>query len=161
MASGSILVLADTALAPSDVAQIAGLYGTATAIQVLVPASGSGPRLRTVMDHLMLAEVSDAWAALKGHDPDAPTPHGASEILRQSLEELRAAGFEARGEVIPGDPIAAIVQAIDSVKASAAIFVTRPHLVGDALHEDWSSKARRTLGVPVIHFYSGTTKLLS
>jgi predicted RNase H-like HicB family nuclease len=113
------------------------------------------------MDHLMLGELSGAWAALRGHDPDAHSLEEASAMLRESLAELRAAGLRADGEVIPGDPIAALVQTIDSAKSVAVVFVTRPHLLGDALHEDWSAKARRTLGVPVIHFYSGTAKLLS
>jgi hypothetical protein len=113
------------------------------------------------MDHLVLGSLADAWAALRGHDPDARSLEQASAVLRESLAELRAAGLAADGEIIPGDPIAALVQTLDSTKASAVVFVTRPHLVGDALHEDWSAKARRTLGVPVIHFYSGTTKLLS
>ncbi|MDR3107944.1 MAG: hypothetical protein LBU05_07120 [Bifidobacteriaceae bacterium] len=161
MASGNIAVVIDTALGPSDAAQIADLYGPGTAAQLLVPATDSEPRLSAAMDHLALGELSGAWATLKGHDPDAPSLQRAAIILRESLAELRAAGLKADGEVIPGDPIAALVQTIASTRATAAVFVTRPHLVGDALHEDWSSEARRILGVPVIHFYSGTTKLLS
>ncbi|MDR0626817.1 MAG: hypothetical protein LBG11_06100 [Bifidobacteriaceae bacterium] len=161
MASRTIAVVADTDLGPSDIAQITGLYGSGVTVQLLVPATDTEPRLRAAMDHLALGEVSDAWATLRGHDPDAPSLQRAAIILRESLAELRALGLKADGEVIPGDPIAALVQTIASTKATAAVFITRPHLVGDALHEDWSSKARRALGVPVIHFYSGTTKLLS
>ncbi|MDR2565655.1 MAG: hypothetical protein LBC97_06280 [Bifidobacteriaceae bacterium] len=161
MAARSIAVVVDTALEGSDVAQIVGLYGAGTNVQVLVPTADSEPRLRSVMDHLVLGELSGAWATLKGHDPDARSLEQASAILRESLAELRRAGLAADGEVVPGDPIAALVQTIAATKAVAAVFVTRPHLVGDALHEDWSAKARRALGVPVIHFYSGTTKLLS
>ncbi|MDR1187280.1 MAG: hypothetical protein LBK95_07475 [Bifidobacteriaceae bacterium] len=153
--------MADTELEPSDVSQLVGLYGKGTAVQLLVPATDSEPRLRAAMDHLALGELSDAWSTLRGHDPDAASLQRASVILRESLAELRAAGLSADGEVIPGDPIAALVQTIASTKAAAAVFVTRPHLVSDALHEDWSSKAWHALGVPVIHFYSGTTKLLS
>jgi hypothetical protein len=161
MASGNIVVLVDTALDSSDVSQIVGLYGTGTGVELLVPASDSEPRLRAAMDHLVLGELSDAWATLKGHDPDAASLASAATILRESLAELRSVGLRADGQVIPGDPIAALVQTIAATKATAVVFVTRPHLVGDALHEDWSSKALRALGVPVIHFYSGTTKLLT
>ncbi|MDR2373612.1 MAG: hypothetical protein LBD77_05850 [Bifidobacteriaceae bacterium] len=161
MASGNIAVLVDTPLARSDVDQMVGLYGADTFVQVLAPIADPEPRLRAAMDHLVLGELADAWATLGGHDPDAGSLRRASAVLRESLAELRAAGLKADGEAVPGDPIAALVQVIASSKPSAVVFVTRPHLIGDALHEDWSAKARRALGVPVIHFYSGTTKLLS
>ncbi|MDR1634591.1 MAG: hypothetical protein LBS27_06670 [Bifidobacteriaceae bacterium] len=161
MASGTIAVVIDTPLERSDADQIVGLYGPGTTAQVLAPTADSEPRLPAAMDHLLLGELSDAWATLKGHDPDARSLEQAATILRESLAELRRVGMTADGEVIPGDLIAALVQTISVGKAAAAVFVTKPHLVGDALHEDWSAKARRALGVPVIHFYSGTTKLLS
>jgi hypothetical protein len=154
--------VAETALDASDVAQIAGLYGADAKLRVLVPAMAEGePRLIQVLDHLVLGEVGDAWSTLRGKDPDAVGLSRAADVLRESLAEARAAGLAADGQVVPGDPIAALVQTIDSAKASVVVFVTAPHLVADALHEDWSAKARKVLGVPVIHFYGGTTKLLS
>ncbi|MDR2377939.1 MAG: hypothetical protein LBD70_00740 [Bifidobacteriaceae bacterium] len=161
MASGRIAVVIDTALGQSDAAQLVGLYGAGTAVQVLVPTADSEPRLRAAMDHLMLGEPAAAWATLGGHDPDGRSLLRARGILSDSLAVLNLAGLAADGQVIPGDPIAALVQTIAATKSQAAVFITRPHLIGDALHEDWSAKARRALGVPVIHFYSGTTKLLS
>jgi hypothetical protein len=162
MAPTSIIVVAELALEPTDVDQIVGLYGPGTRVQVLVPVGHPDEsRLRAAMDHLVLGELEEAWLSLKGHDPDANSAAGAATILRESLAELRAAGTEADGECISGDLIAALVQAVNSVKAQAEIFVTRPHLVDDTLHAAWSAKARRTMGIPVIHFYGGTTKLLT
>jgi hypothetical protein len=162
MGVSTVAVVADVALDGSDVAQIAGLYGTDAKLFVLVPAGGEGEgRLMQALDHLALGEVGEAWSAIRGRDPDALDLSRAASILRESLAEARGAGLTADGQVAPGDPIAALVQAIDSTKAQAAVFVTAPHLVAGALHEDWSAKARRALGVPVIHFYGGTTKLLS
>ncbi|MDR2347733.1 MAG: hypothetical protein LBD90_03745 [Bifidobacteriaceae bacterium] len=160
MAAATIAVVAETALEASDVAQIAGLYGDAV-WRVLVPVSGGGRRLRHVLDHLALGQVGGAWSALKGQDPDAVSLDRADVILRASLDQARAAGVEADGQVLPGEVVAALAGLIDSTKAQAVVFVTLPHLVEDALHEDWSAQARRALGVPVIHFYGGTTKLLS
>jgi hypothetical protein len=161
MAPSSIIVVAELALEPTDVDQIVGLYGPGTRVQMLVPLGQSEPPLRAAMDHLAVGELEEAWLSLKGHDPDANSAAEAATILRESLAELRGAGTQADGECVAGDMIAALAQAINSTKAEAAIFVTRPHLVEDALHADWSAKARRTLGIPVIHFYGGTTKLLT
>ena len=35
--------------------------------------------------------------------------------------------------------------------AAEVIVMTRPHVVSEFLHVDWASKARRRLGVPVLH----------
>ena len=35
--------------------------------------------------------------------------------------------------------------------AEEIIVMTRPHVVAEFLHLDWASKARRRLGVPVLH----------
>ncbi|MDR2253619.1 MAG: hypothetical protein LBD97_07170 [Bifidobacteriaceae bacterium] len=161
MGAPTIAVVAETALDSSDLAQLDGLYGKDIKLEVLVPVTDGEPRLLAALDHIVLGELGDAWSALRGKDPDAAGLAGATRILDESLAAARAAGLAAEGQVVPGDPIAALVQTIDSTKAQAAVFITLPHLVGDSLHEDWAAKARRTLGIPVIHFYGGTTKLLS
>ena len=43
--------------------------------------------------------------------------------------------------------------------ADEVIIVTMPHAVEDTFHSDWASRARETLGVPVLHFYTGTNLL--
>mgnify|MGYP006197143069 CR=1 FL=1 len=43
---------------------------------------------------------------------------------------------------------AALVAAVD---AREAIILTRPHVVAEFFHVDWTSRARRKLGVPVLH----------
>ena len=36
-------------------------------------------------------------------------------------------------------------------EANEVIVMTRPHVIQEFLHIDWASKARRKLGVPVLH----------
>jgi hypothetical protein len=36
-------------------------------------------------------------------------------------------------------------------EANEVIVMTRPHIIQEFLHIDWASKARRKLGVPVLH----------
>jgi hypothetical protein len=37
--------------------------------------------------------------------------------------------------------------------------VTYPHAWLDTFHQDWASRARDVLQVPVLHLYSGTSEL--
>ena len=37
------------------------------------------------------------------------------------------------------------------VDGREAIILTRPHIVSEFFHLDWTSKARRRLGVPILH----------
>ena len=41
--------------------------------------------------------------------------------------------------------------------ASEAIVLTRPHVVAEFFHLDWTSKARRRIGVPVLHLLEHET----
>ncbi|MDR1394268.1 MAG: hypothetical protein LBJ62_09955 [Bifidobacteriaceae bacterium] len=161
MAASRIVVVAEVTLDSSDIEQIAALYGQDTTLDVLVAVTDGEPRVIGVLNHLALGQLGEAWSALRGREPEAISMSAAANILRESLAVARAEGMKADGQIVPGDLIAALVQSIDTVKADGVVLVTLPHLAGDALHQDWSAKARRTLGVPVIHFYGGTTKLLS
>ena len=39
----------------------------------------------------------------------------------------------------------------DGIPEGEAIVLTRPHVVAEFFHLDWTSQARRKLGVPVLH----------
>ena len=45
----------------------------------------------------------------------------------------------------------ALAALVTSVDAREAIILTRPHVVAEFFHVDWTSRARRKLGVPVLH----------
>ena len=38
-----------------------------------------------------------------------------------------------------------------AVDGREAIILTRPHVVAEFFHVDWTSRARRKIGVPVLH----------
>ena len=57
----------------------------------------------------------------------------------------------------PSEPIHALVAKVAEVDAREAIILTRPHVVSEFFHVDWSSKARRKLGVPVLHLLEHET----
>ncbi|TGJ97125.1 hypothetical protein DLJ96_03650, partial [Actinotalea fermentans ATCC 43279 = JCM 9966 = DSM 3133] len=83
----------------------------------------------------------------------------AQERLDASVAELRAAGREAEGAVTEDDPLPALRAAVAAGDVREIAIVTYPHAVEDTFHQDWASRAREELHVPVLHLYSGTSEL--
>ena len=42
---------------------------------------------------------------------------------------------------------------------TSVVVVTDPHAVEDTFRQDWASKARDALDLPVLHLYRGTSML--
>jgi hypothetical protein len=71
--------------------------------------------------------------------------------LAASLAALEHAGATATGELVTVEPIDALAAKVKEVEAAEVIVLTRPHVVAEFFHLDWTSRARRKLGVPVLH----------
>ena len=56
-----------------------------------------------------------------------------------------------RSAQLVADPIDAVVAKVAEVDGREAIILTRPHVVAEFFHVDWTSQARRKIGVPVLH----------
>ena len=67
------------------------------------------------------------------------------------LDKLHAVGADAVGQVVSIDPIDALASKVAQVDGREAIILTRPHIVAEFFHLDWTSRARRKIGVPVLH----------
>ena len=157
----TIVVLTETALNAGDAARIAALHeGEHLRYRVLVPTDTERNMLADVLDHLSLLELRQALEALRGRGHrHADRPKDAGTQLATSVEALLSLGVEATGEVATEDPIPALASAVERFGAREVVVVTRPHAVEDTFHRDWASRARDTLGVPVLHVYAGTTFL--
>jgi hypothetical protein len=68
-----------------------------------------------------------------------------------TIKAIEASGGKAVGDPVTIDPIAALVAKSAEVNAAEVIILTRPHVISEFFHVDWTSKARRKLGVPVLH----------
>jgi len=77
--------------------------------------------------------------------------------LRASIDLLAALGRETDGSCVQEEPIAALGAKVAEVDAREAIILTRPHVVSEFFHLDWTSRARRKLGVPVLHLLEHET----
>ncbi|MBD8077947.1 hypothetical protein [Cellulosimicrobium arenosum] len=157
----TILVLTEDTLNPADIQHILALHeGETLAYRVLVPADTEQNVLTSIIDHLSVGELKDAWDEVLRREPNPKQAHDtAAEQLEHSVRELRDAGREADGVVTQDDPLPALRAAVATDSAREVVVVTYPHAVEDTFHTDWASRARDELHVPVLHLYSGTSEL--
>ncbi len=151
----SLVVLAERALSPADAERLVALHDPdRPRVRVLVPTGGHRNVLVDVLDHLSLLELREAVEAVQGHAE--PTPEQAQADVHATVAALEALGCTASGDVVDGDPVAAL-EAEVRAGAEEVLVVTTPHAVEDTLHRDWASVARERLGVPVLHVYADSS----
>jgi hypothetical protein len=81
----------------------------------------------------------------------------SKEELQATLTRLREAGATAEGRVVHEHPIDALSAAVTDTGGREAIILTRPHVVAEFFHLDWTSRARRKIGVPCLHLLEHET----
>lgn len=154
----NVIVLAEQAMSAGDAAEVASLHDGIEGprhYHVLIPCENAAVRVETALGALAASEVlaappvvtndMDAEQAQKQIDAHAKTS------VTVSVAALQALGHDATGEFSPDDPIDMLERVARARHAEEIIVMTRPHVVQDFLHLDWASKARRRLGVPVLH----------
>jgi hypothetical protein len=153
----NVVLLIEQALSPTDARQVRSLHEGITdpvTYHVLLPIEDAA------------AAVEATMGTLAGHDlvpgPSIGMPEVDLEAIREesrseaeaqleaTLNALHSAGADAVGELV-ADPIAAVVSKVAEVDGREAIILTRPHVVAEFFHVDWTSQARRKIGVPVLH----------
>ncbi len=91
------------------------------------------------------------------------TPFGggraaAHSMLDSALEQLRAAGLEAEGNIGNGDPIVAVTEAWDPKRFDEIIVSTLPMRFSKWLHAGLPERIGRLTGAPVTHVVSAPPK---
>ena len=82
---------------------------------------------------------------------------GARTALKNTVATLEEVGGTAVGDLLTADPIDGLIAKVADTDAREAIILTRPHVVSEFFHLDWTSRARRKLGVPVLHLLEHET----
>lgn len=157
-----VVLLVEQALTAADAAQVRALH-----VEL-----DDDPTIEVVY-HVLLP-MADAAAAVEaslgvigGADliapPITPSPDEIDQLreeyrdqaerdLATTAEVLAAAGAHLGSRSIVTDPpVDALTRKVKEVDGREAIILTRPHLVAEFFHVDWTSRARRKLGVPVLH----------
>jgi hypothetical protein len=75
----------------------------------------------------------------------------ATAALERSVGRLHSFDREAEGLITRRHPVDELVDYIERVNGREVAVLTRPHVIAELLHVDWSAQARRHLGVPVLH----------
>jgi hypothetical protein len=153
-----VVLLVEQALTPADAQQVRSLHSEIddpVVYHVLLPLEDAAARIEASLGTLGAGDLMAA-PALAMNDVDIEKlrreceEHSSSDLQR-TLTALAAAGAKATGKVTSEPPVDALAALVAAVDAREAIILTRPHVVAEFFHVDWTSRARRKLGVPVLH----------
>lgn len=157
----TILLLSEEAVTEHDAARIAELHpDQAVGVHVLVPADTARDGLVDALDEIALGHLR---AALDDGDPPPPehAEQDAMHAVNATIDKLSAVGIEGHGSVTGHDPVPAAVEAVRQYDVDEVVVVTPPHPVREALHRDWASRLRDEISLPLLHFVSGTDRVVS
>ncbi len=153
-----VVLLVEQALTAGDAAQVRSLHEEiedTVVYHVLLPLEDAAARVEASLGTLGTGDLMAAPAlAMNDVDIEALRQECAehsSDDLATTLAALRAAGGTAHGLVTSEPPVDALAAMVAKVDAREAIILTRSHVVAEFFHLDWTSRARRKLGVPVLH----------
>lgn len=160
----NVVLLCEQALSNEDAAQVTSLHEDLedhVVYHVLMPVEDAAARVEAAMGSLSAGEVMAAPAMNVGEIDLAEVrkeclEHSERE-LATTLAALKAAGVEADGVISHEHPVDALAGAVKKVDGREVIILTRPHVVAEFFHVDWTSQARRKLGVPVLHLLEHET----
>jgi len=159
MADYDVVLLVEQELSAADAAQVRTLHeglDDPVTYHVLIPLEDAAARIEASMGSLSAGEMLASPAmAMRDVDLDAVR----KECQDRSARELDAtvAALESTGAtigsatVVAEPPIDALAAKVTAVDGREAIILTRPHVVAEFFHVDWTSRARRRIGVPVLH----------
>ncbi len=153
-----VVLLVEQALTTADAAQVhslhEGLDGPVT-YHVLLPLEDAAARIESSMGTLNAGDMlASPTMPMSEVDLDAVRKDCVDRSdteLAATLRALSQSGATAVGQVVSDPPIDALAAKLAEVDGSEAIILTRPHVVAEFFHLDWTSKARRRLGVPILH----------
>lgn len=160
-----VVLLVERALSATDAEQVRSLHEGVEEgpvhYHVLVPLEDAAARIESALGSLSAGEVMSSPAmAMSDVDLDAVRKDcrdRSQHDLDRTLEVLRAAGATAEGRIVSDPPIDALAAVVTEVDGREAIILTRPHIVAEFFHVDWTSRARRRIGVPVLHLLEHET----
>jgi hypothetical protein len=164
MSEYDVVLLVEQVLSAQDAAQVRGLHDAIeepVTYHVLVPVEDSATQIESGMGALAGGEVlATPTMFMEPEDVDEARRElldAARAAVSDSVAALEAAGGKAEGDIVSVDPIQALAKKVADVDAREAIILTRPHVVSEFFHLDWTSRARRKIGVPVLHLLEHET----
>ncbi|PUA83068.1 hypothetical protein [Nocardioides currus] len=153
-----VVLLVETAMSGGDATQVRSLHSDIedqVVYHVLLPLEDASARIEASLGTLGAGDVMAAPSMVMSDiDLDAVRQEcrdRSDSDLALTVKAIEAAGGKATGTVTSEPPVDALAAKVSEVDAREVIVLTRPHLVAEFFHVDWTSRARRKLGVPVLH----------
>ena len=157
-ATYDVVVLVEEPLSAEDAAQVRSLHQSVeepVRYHVLMPVEDAAARVESAMGSIAASEVLASPAlAMDGEDLRSVQSELLSAARKECdgcVDKLAHTGADVSGEVVSAEPIEALAAKVAEVGAAEAIILTRPHVLAEFFHVDWTSRARRKLGVPILH----------
>jgi hypothetical protein len=152
----TVVLLVEQALTAADAAQVHSLHEDLedqVRYHVLLPVDDAAARVEAAMGAIgdPLISPNPPVSADDLQTVREESEEQSSRDLATTLAALGGAGATAEGEIVEDDPIVALAAAVAKLDGREAIILTRSHVVAEFFHVDWSSRARRKIGVPVLH----------
>ncbi len=153
-----VVLLVEQPLSVQDAHQVRSLHedvADPVRYHVLLPVEDAAARVESAMGSIAASEVLASPALVLDNEDIQEVQHELLDQARSDVSDcvnrLTECGADVLGEVVSADPIEALAAKVQAVEAAEAIILTRPHVVSEFFHLDWTSRARRKLGVPVLH----------
>ena len=157
-ATYDVVLLIEQPLSVEDAAQVRSLHQDVedpVRYHVLLPVEDAAARVESAMGSIAASEVLASPAlVMDGDDIRAVQDELLSRARTDCdgcVDKLAASGANVTGEVVSAEPVEALSAKVAEVGAAEVIILTRPHVIAEFFHQDWTSRARRRLGVPILH----------
>lgn len=160
-----VVLLVEQELTPADAAQVRSLHEgleDPVVYHVILPLDDAAAQIEASMGSLATGEMMpSAGLGLDAADLERVREECEDRSQRSLVATeaaLRAAGATlGTSTVVEDSPIDALARTVTQVDGREAIILTRPHVVAEFFHLDWTSQARRRIGVPVLHLLEHET----
>ena len=153
-----VVVLVEQPVSHVDARQVVGLHAGSKHprhYHVLIPVEDASVRVEATIGTLATSEVLGTSSLYFGEEDldriRREVVESSRRAVAHSVAAFREAGASADGEVAVEDPLDRLCALVAERGSREVVVLTRPHLVAELLHVDWTSKARKRLDVPCVH----------
>ncbi len=153
-----VVLLVEQPLSVGDAALVRGLHQEVeepVRYHVLLPVEDAAARVESAMGSIAASEVLASPALVMDTEDVAQVQRELLERARTEctgcVDKLANTGANVTGEVVSAEPVEALAAKVTEVGAAEAIILTRKHVIAEFFHVDWTSRARRKIGVPILH----------
>lgn len=161
MANYDVVLLIEQALSDLDVRQVAALHEgieDPVVYHVMLPVTDAAMSIEAGIGSLGFGDASLSPATWETAEKLREEEHEAAvRDVAATRDLLASLGHEATSFLVEGEPLKPLADKVAEVNAAEVIIMTRPHVVAEFFHVDWTSRARRKLNVPVLHLIEHET----